>query len=49
MGARKVETDSAGYWRGFQWDRTEGVCVQTTLVHNESQSAWVEEACAAGR
>lgn len=24
-------------------------CVQTTLVHNESQSAWVAEACAVGR
>lgn len=31
------------------WDPTEGVCVQTTLVYNESQSAWVAEACAAGR
>lgn len=31
------------------WDTTEGVCVQTPLEYNESQSAWVAEACAAGR
>lgn len=31
------------------WDGAGRERVQTTLVRNESQSAWVAEACAAGR
>lgn len=41
MRARKVKTDSAGYWKGFQWDRTEGVCVfRPPLSMKANQLGW---------
>ena len=60
IGAREGRQIAVSIGVGPQRDRAESVCVcvclsvcgrvlQTTLVHNESQSAWVAEACAAGR
>lgn len=58
IGAREGRQIAVGIGVGPQRDRAESVCVclsvcgrvlQTTLVHNESQSAWVAEARAAGR
>lgn len=42
MGARKVETDSAGCWRGVLWDSTEEVCVFTPplSIMKANQLGW---------